>query len=35
MTNLNDEDATTPLSTPRSAMGSNDMNPTPLEPNLF
>jgi len=34
MTDLNDEEDTMPLSTPRSAMGSNDMNPTPLEPSL-
>jgi hypothetical protein len=34
MTDLNDEEETTPLSTPRFAMGSNDMNPTPLELSL-
>jgi hypothetical protein len=31
MTNSNDEEETTPPSTPRFAMGSNDMNLTPME----
>jgi hypothetical protein len=34
MTNLNDEEKTTPLGTPRSTMGWNDMNPTLVKPSL-
>lgn len=34
MTDSNDEEEPTPLNTPRFAMASNDMNPTPLEPSL-
>jgi hypothetical protein len=31
MTNSNDEEKTTLVTTPRFAMGSNDMNLTPME----
>jgi hypothetical protein len=34
MTDLNGEGKTTPLGTPRSTMGWNNMNPRPLEDSL-
>jgi len=35
MTCSNDEKKTTPLSRPRSNMGSNEMNPTPMTSNFI